>query len=71
MPRRRPLFVAVALAGVLLAGGRADANPDVRGKEAQAQAIVAQGRGRRRGRAVQRRELSPAAADDRVSDDST
>ena len=38
----RALVVAAALAGILLAGGRADANPDVRGKEAQAQAIVAQ-----------------------------
>ena len=42
MPRRRALFVAVAVAGVLLAGGRAAANPDVRAKQAQAQTIVAQ-----------------------------
>ena len=42
MPRRHALFVAAALAGTLLVGSRADANPDVRGKEAQAQAIVAQ-----------------------------
>jgi len=35
-------FVAVAVAGVLLAGGRAAANPEVRAKQARAQTIVAQ-----------------------------
>jgi cell wall-associated NlpC family hydrolase len=42
MPSRRALLVAAALAGTLLAGSHADANHDVRGKQAQAQAIVAQ-----------------------------
>ena len=42
MPKRRAPLLAAALTGILLAGGRADANPEVRGKEAQAQAIVAQ-----------------------------
>jgi cell wall-associated NlpC family hydrolase len=42
MPRRRAPFVAAALAGILLVGSRADANPDVRAKQAQAQEIVAQ-----------------------------
>jgi cell wall-associated NlpC family hydrolase len=42
MPRRRAIVIATALAGTLLAGSRADANPDVRAKQAQAQEIVAQ-----------------------------
>ena len=42
MSRRHALLVAAALAGALLVGSRADANPDARGKEAQAHAIVAQ-----------------------------
>lgn len=42
MPRRRALVVASMLAGLLLAGGHADANPDLRAKQAQAQDIVAQ-----------------------------
>jgi peptidoglycan DL-endopeptidase CwlO len=42
MSRKPALLVAAALAGTLLAGSRADANPDVRAKQAQAQEIVAQ-----------------------------
>ena len=42
MPRKGPLFACAALAGMLLAGGTADANPSVRSKQAQAQAIIAQ-----------------------------
>ena len=42
MLRKGPLFAGAALAGILLAGGRADANPDVRTKQAKAQAILAQ-----------------------------
>jgi peptidoglycan DL-endopeptidase CwlO len=42
MSRKPALLVAAALAGALLAGSRADANPDVRAKQAQAQEIVAQ-----------------------------
>jgi cell wall-associated NlpC family hydrolase/outer membrane murein-binding lipoprotein Lpp len=42
MPRRRAIVIATALAGTLLAGSRADADPDVRAKQAQAQEIVAQ-----------------------------
>jgi cell wall-associated NlpC family hydrolase len=41
MPTRRRAFVTVVLAGVVL-GGHAGANPDVRARQAQAQAIVAQ-----------------------------
>jgi peptidoglycan DL-endopeptidase CwlO len=42
MSRQPALLLAAALAGLLLAGGRADANPDVRAKHAQAEEIVAQ-----------------------------
>jgi peptidoglycan DL-endopeptidase CwlO len=42
MSRKPAPLVAAALAGALLAGSRADANPDVRAKQAQAQEIVAQ-----------------------------
>jgi cell wall-associated NlpC family hydrolase len=42
MSRKPALVVAAALAGALLAGSRADANPDVRAKQAQAQEIIAQ-----------------------------
>jgi cell wall-associated NlpC family hydrolase len=42
MSRKPALVVAAALAGALLAGSRADANPDVRAKQAQAQKIIAQ-----------------------------
>jgi peptidoglycan DL-endopeptidase CwlO len=42
MSREPALLLAAALAGLLLAGGRADANPDVRAKQAQAEEIVAQ-----------------------------
>jgi cell wall-associated NlpC family hydrolase/outer membrane murein-binding lipoprotein Lpp len=42
MPRKRALSLAAVLTGIVVAGGRADASPDVRGKEGQAQAIVAQ-----------------------------
>ena len=42
MSTKPALLVAAALAGTLLAGSRADANPDVRAKQAQAQTIVAQ-----------------------------
>lgn len=41
MPTRRAVFVA-ALAGTLLTGSGADANPDVRAKQAQAQTILGQ-----------------------------
>jgi cell wall-associated NlpC family hydrolase len=42
MPRSRAIAIATALSGALVAGSGADANPDVRAKQAQAQAIVAQ-----------------------------
>ncbi|HEV3479788.1 MAG TPA: NlpC/P60 family protein [Gaiellaceae bacterium] len=42
MSRSRAIAIATALSGALVAGSGADANPDVRAKQAQARAIVAQ-----------------------------